>query len=174
LDIQCVEWVGDPDPPDILHDSCWEGEIGPIELEFSVHGADSGELYIGTVWGQSRLCTRKNKCNRVAGFCLYPGARHSITNILDYCRNIRDGLSNRRADQLYCPDNFVDVTVGPRDALWIRGSIGDADGDCGWHRVWDGDLTLGFDEIVPGEYTIPDDIGAVELTARIEELPTGP
>jgi hypothetical protein len=170
LDFQAVEWVGDPDPPGVRDDSCWTGDIGPIELEFSVHGADSGELYIGTVWGQSRLCTRKNECNRIAGYCLHPGMRGSITTILDYCHDIRDGLSSRRADQLYCPDNFIEVTVGPRDDLWIRGSIGDADGDCGWNLVWRGNLILGFDEIVPGVYTISDDIDAVEVTARIEEL----
>jgi hypothetical protein len=170
LDFQAVEWVDDPDPPGVRDDSCWTGDIGPIELEFSVHGADSGELYIGTVWGQSRLCTRKNECNRIAGYCLHPGMRGSITSILDYCHDIRDGLSSRRADQLYCPNNFIEVTVGPRDDLWIRGSIGDADGDCRWNLVWRGDLILGFDEIVPGVYTISDDIDAIEVTARIEEL----
>jgi hypothetical protein len=177
LDVQTLNWPGDP--PSQHDDSCWEEDLGPIDLRFVVsHGVDIQEFGISTVYGRSPLCTRSNECNRIQGYCLHPYTTHSIEDIVQHCRATRDGLSSRRAEQLSCPENFVEVTLGPRDELYVYASIGDADTDGTWQRVITGDLVLEPDDLIPGaeyERTLLHTIEYVaEVTVRIQVLPVGP
>lgn len=177
LDVETLNWPGDP--PSQYDDGCWEEDLGPIDLYFVVNdGSDAREFVISTVYGHSRLCTRSNACNRIQGYCLHPHTTHSIADIVEFCRDTRDGLSGRRAEQLSCPDNnFVEVALGSRDDLYLYASIGDADTDGTWQRVMNGSLILEPDELVPGaEYErtlLPTAEYVAEVTVRIEVLPAG-
>jgi hypothetical protein len=165
------------DPPDIYRDACWDTDVGPINMGWSATGSDSSRLW--STYGQG-LCRIGHNCRRIGGYCLHPNTRHSITDIIERCRYIRDELSHDRYPYgPKCPNNnFVDVTLGPNDDLVVHASISDMDTQGSLDRLMQGSLTIGSDELIPGseyERTISDRDGRgfADVTARIEVLPTG-
>jgi hypothetical protein len=166
------------DPPDIYHDSCWDTDVGPIDMAWSATGSDTSRLW--SAYGQG-LCRRGHNCRRIGGYCLHPNTRHSITDIIERCRYIRDELSHDRYPYgPKCPNNnLVDVTLGPNDDLVVNALIQDMDTQGSLEYLMQGRLTVGSEELIPGseyERTISDrdDRGFADVTVRIEVLPVGP
>jgi hypothetical protein len=166
------------DPPDIYHDSCWDTDVGPIDMAWSATGSDTSRLW--SAYGQG-LCRRGHNCRRIGGYCFHPNTRHSITDIIERCRYIRDELSHDRYPYgPKCPNNnFVDVALGPNDDLVVNAVIQDMDTQGSLEYLMQGHLTVGSEELIPGseyERTIPDrdDRGFADVTVRIEVLPVGP
>jgi len=166
------------DPPDIYHDSCWDTDVGPIDMAWSATGSDTSRLW--SAYGQG-LCRRGHNCRRIGGYCLHPNTRHSITDIIERCRYIRDELSHDRYPYgPKCPNNnFVDVTLGPNDDLVVNAVIQDMDTQGSLEYLMQGRLTIGSDELIPGseyERTISDREGRgfADVTVGIEVLPVRP
>ena len=135
------------DPPGMRRDSCWENDVGPIGLVFHVWGGSEDQVvHLSTMFGQG-ICNRGNGCNYIQGFCLHPNARVDFQDIVDYCRQAK--AEHENDDGLACTSAYADVTVGPGQALWIAGNIGDADTDGNWNLVWEEKTSCSMRKLVP-------------------------
>jgi hypothetical protein len=165
------------DPPGMYYDTCWDTQVGPIDLGV---GAAGESFRLWTVYGLG-LCRTGHNCRRIGGYCLHPNTSHSIADILQDCRFFRDELSDDRYPYgPLCPDNNVlEVTLGPQDDLVVNANIRDMDTDGSLEYLTEGRLTIGSDELIPGseyERTVTDSEGRdyADVTVRIEVLPAGP
>ncbi|MBN1220734.1 MAG: FHA domain-containing protein [Anaerolineae bacterium] len=163
--LQTHNFPADPDSS-----LCWPNQAGPIYGRF---GVNDSSFELNTVYGQRRACTRGVDCNTVTGQCLNPNSSYSMANLIENCVDSRNGLSRRRQDQLACPYiPSIIVELGPDDDVSIWAEIRDADGDGASDTIFHGQLPRRAADLIPGEYTIGDSRFLVDLTVRVEELPS--
>jgi hypothetical protein len=60
---------------------------------------------------------------RIHGCCVFPHTTRGIADTVEFSRHSRNGPSSSAAEQLSCPDNFVEIELRPRDDPHVYASI---------------------------------------------------